>query len=58
MLRPLPFREPERLAEVALRMPVQYGPRVVDMVWSYPKARAFRAAQGAFDAGLPDIAPH
>jgi hypothetical protein len=38
---------------VTLRMPVQYGPRVIDMSWSYPKARAFRDVQRAFgDASL------
>jgi hypothetical protein len=57
LLRPLPFREPDRLMTASLRMPVQYGPRVVDMSWSYPKARAFREVQRAFDDAslhLPD----
>jgi putative ABC transport system permease protein len=53
LLRPLPFREPDRLMTVALRMPVQYGPRVIDMSWSYPKYQAFREVQRAFtDASL------
>jgi predicted permease len=53
LLRPLPFREPGRLMTVALRMPVQYGPRVIDMSWSYPKYQAFREVQREFaDASL------
>jgi putative ABC transport system permease protein len=53
LLRPLPFREPDRLMSASLRMPVQYGPRVIDMSWSYPKYRAFREVQRAFaDASL------
>ncbi|HKG93548.1 MAG TPA: ABC transporter permease [Gemmatimonadaceae bacterium] len=50
LLRPLPFRDADRLMTAYLRMPVQDGPRVVDMVWSYPKFRAFAEAQSAFDA--------
>jgi predicted permease len=49
LLRPLPFRDPDRLMTIALRMPVQYGPRVVDMSWSYPKSRAFRDVQRTFE---------
>ncbi|MFN2563575.1 MAG: ABC transporter permease [Gemmatimonadaceae bacterium] len=48
LLRPLPFREPDRLMTASLRMPVQYGPRVIDMTWSYPKSRTFREVQRAF----------
>jgi predicted permease len=48
LLRPLPFREPDRLMSVFLRMPVQYGSGEIDMSWSYPKYRAFLAAQRTF----------
>lgn len=41
LLRPLPFREPERLMSVFLRMPVQFGAGEIDMVWSYPKYQVF-----------------
>ena len=34
LLRPLPFREPDRLMAVFLRMPVQYGSGEIDMTWS------------------------
>jgi predicted permease len=45
LLRPLPFREPQRLVSLFLRMPVQYGSGEIDMVWSYPKYQAMLAAQ-------------
>jgi len=48
LLRPLPFREPDRLMSVFLRMPVQYGSGEIDMVWSYPKYQAFLSAQRTF----------
>jgi predicted permease len=48
LLRPLPFREPERLMSLFLRMPVQYGSGEIDMVWSYPKYQAFLNAQRSF----------
>ena len=48
LLRPLPFRDPERLMSVFLRMPVQYGSGEIDMVWSYPKYQAFLDAQRTF----------
>ena len=54
LLRPLPFREPDRLMSVFLRMPVQYGLGEIDMVWSYPKYQAFLAAQRTFG----DVAIH
>ena len=53
LLRPLPFREPDRLMAVFLRMPVQYGSREIDMTWSYPKYQAFLSAQRTFsDAAI------
>ena len=53
LLRPLPFREPDRLMSVFLRMPVQYASGEIDMVWSYPKYRAFLSAQRTFgDAAI------
>jgi putative ABC transport system permease protein len=54
LLRPLPFRDPERLMSVFLRMPVQYGSGQIDMVWSYPKYQAFMSAQRT----LSDAAIH
>ena len=53
LLRPLPFREPDRLMAVFLRMPVQYGSGEIDMTWSYPKYQAFLSAQRTFsDAAI------
>ena len=53
LLRPLPFREPDRLMSVFLRMPVQYGSGEIDMTWSYPKYQAFVSAQRTFsDAAI------
>ena len=53
LVRPLPFREPERLMAVFLRMPVQYGSGEIDMVWSYPKYQVFRTANRTFgDAAI------
>ena len=48
LLRPLPFREPDRLMSVFLRMPVQYGAGEIDMVWSYPKYEVFLANNRTF----------
>jgi predicted permease len=48
LLRPLPFREPNRLMSVFLRMPVQYGAGEIDMVWSYPKYQTFLSSQRSF----------
>src|SRR3954468_17936753 len=48
LLRPLPFREPERLMSVFLRMPVQYGSGEIDMSWSYPKYQAFLTTRRTF----------
>ncbi|MGH7291969.1 MAG: ABC transporter permease, partial [Myxococcota bacterium] len=56
LLRPLPFREPSQLSSVFLRMPVQYGSGEIDMVWSYPKFRAFAATQSAYSEMAPHIA--
>src|SRR6476620_5846356 len=50
LLRPLPFREPDRLMSVFLRMPVQYGSSEIDMTWSYPKYKAFLPIQRTFGA--------
>src|SRR5215218_6858763 len=53
LLRPLPFREPDRLMAVFLRMPVQYGSGEIDMVWSYPKYQTFLASNRTFsDAAI------
>src|SRR5262249_18823567 len=53
LLRPLPFREPNRLMSLFLRMPVQYGSGEIDMTWSYPKYQVFLTAQRMFsDAAI------
>src|SRR6476661_10153465 len=53
LLRPLPFREPQRLVSLFLRMPVQYGSGEIDMVWSYPKYQTFLSASRTFgDAAI------
>ena len=53
LLRPLPFREPDRLMSVFLRMPVQYGSGEIDMSWSYPKYQTFLATRRTFsDAAI------
>ena len=53
LLRPLPFREPERLMSVFLRMPVQYGSGEIDMSWSYPKYQTFLTSRRTFsDAAI------
>jgi putative ABC transport system permease protein len=46
LLRPLPFPEPGRLMQPALRMPRDGV--VIDMEWSYPKYLAFQRDQTAF----------
>src|SRR5678815_6152121 len=56
LLRPLPFRDPERLMSVFLRMPVQYGSGEIDMVWSYPKYQAMLGAQSVTTATALHIA--
>jgi predicted permease len=49
LLRPLPFKEPDRLMNVALSVPPSpRGPGREDLVWSYPKIETFRAAQNVF----------
>src|SRR5262245_5976997 len=49
LLRPLPFKEPDRLMNVALSIPASpRGPKRDDLVWSYTKIEAFRAAQKVF----------
>jgi putative ABC transport system permease protein len=52
MLKPLPFREPERLMLVHLLVPDrEAGPGVYrESVWSYPKYRTFLEVQRSFDA--------
>src|SRR5262245_60008584 len=49
LLRPLPFREPERLMIASMIVPARGDdPSRDDIPWSYPKFAAFRAAQTAF----------
>ena len=51
LLRPLPWREPERLMKVSLVIPARDGnPLRDDMVWSYPKFTTFRDAQTVFES--------
>lgn len=54
LLRPLPYREPDRLMRVSLIVPGRRGrPPEHDMVWSYPKYQTFRSIQTTFeDAAL------
>src|SRR5690349_17204894 len=50
LLRPLPFREPERLMEVSLTVPARGdAPARDDAPWSYPKSAVFRKAQTVFN---------
>jgi predicted permease len=50
LLRPLPYREPERLMKVSLVVPARgTNPSRDDMVWSYPKFATFRDAQTVFE---------
>jgi putative ABC transport system permease protein len=50
LLRPLPFREPDRLMMVSLITPAgdSHRPSSDGMVWSYPKFTVFRDAQTSF----------
>jgi putative ABC transport system permease protein len=56
LLRPLPFRQPDQLMSLFLRMPVQYGSGEIDMVWSYPKYETLLRAQHAFSEVSPHVA--
>src|SRR5829696_8938395 len=56
LLRPLPFREPDRLMSLFLRMPVQYGSGEIDMVWSYPKYATLLQTQRVFSELSPHVA--
>jgi putative ABC transport system permease protein len=53
LLKPLPFRDAERLMLVNMLLPDRSGgPGAYrEMVWSYPKYRSFADNQQAFDAG-------
>ncbi|HEU4996113.1 MAG TPA: ABC transporter permease [Gemmatimonadaceae bacterium] len=49
LLRPLPFRDPERLMSVALTVPATAnGPANDDIIWSLPKLQVLRASQHGF----------
>lgn len=49
LLRPLPYREPDRLMLVTLTVPPEHGqPAHDDAPWSYLKARVFRDGQHVF----------
>ena len=49
LLRPLPFRDPDRLMRVSLTMPVTPNmPFDEDAPWSYPKYTTFRELQPVF----------
>lgn len=45
LLRPLPYKEPDRLMQVSLTIPSSADD---DMFWSYPKYEAFRNVQDVF----------
>src|SRR5690349_9781303 len=50
LLRPLPFKEPERLMQVNLTVPARGDqPARNDAPWSYPKFVVFRDAQTIYD---------
>src|SRR5213593_3130606 len=51
LLRPFPFREPDRLMRISLTTPGggPRGPGGDDMVWSYPKHQTFREQQKVFE---------
>lgn len=49
ILRPLPFRKPERLMSVSMTMPARGDqPATNDQIWSYPKFNVARSAQHVF----------
>ena len=49
ILTPLPFRAPERLMNVSLTVPATAeGRGSADLIWSFPKAEAFRESQTVF----------
>jgi hypothetical protein len=49
LLRPLPYKEPDRLMKVSMTMPARGdNPARDDVVWSYPKFKVFRDAQQVF----------
>ena len=51
LLRPLPYREPDRLMKVSLVVPPRgTNPARDDMVWSYPKFTTFRDEQQVFES--------
>ncbi len=51
LLKPLPFAEPDRLMIVHLLAPDREAPGVFrPNIWSYPKYRAFRESQRAFES--------
>ena len=51
LLRPLPFREPDRLMQVSLTVPARRDiPARDDAPWSYPKFEVFRDAQTIFQS--------
>jgi predicted permease len=50
LLRPLPFKEPERLMKVSLTVPARGdSPARDDIPWSYPKFAVFKKAQTIFE---------
>lgn len=49
LLRPLPFRDPERLVSLSITAPPRgNNPARVDIPWSYPKYTVIRDAQAVF----------
>ena len=50
ILRPLPFKQPERLMKVSLTRPDDRSSTVIDLpIWSYPKYETFRENQQVFE---------
>jgi putative ABC transport system permease protein len=50
LLRPFPFKDPDRLMRVSLTTPHgRGGPDSDDMIWSYPKHQTFRERQQIYE---------
>ncbi len=50
ILRPLPFKQPDRLMKISLTRPRETGGPPVDLpIWSYPKYETFRQNQQVFE---------
>ena len=51
LLRPLPYRDPARLMEISITVPLRHGEPARDNApWSYMKAKVFRESQHVFSS--------